>query len=457
MAGSAEPKGAPAPEEPLREEDRAELEASVRRNVAEVRRTNAVALAWIRVGLRAATLTLYAVTWLRLPQPELPVSMASNAVHLAVGVGVLVLLLRRSAVAAAIGVGAVSDFAAVFAGAWRTATGPLAEAASAYFMGAIELLLLFAALTLPRRAVTALGVASTAFMVAVVVRTGATGSGPPLIVVTLATFAVAVIWAGTRFVEMVARTAAEAHAGQLVRRHRDALQRSEAALRAAQAEAETLTQLIVHDLRSPAATIGMSLDALRGALDGKVPRADAEEALAIGRDEVRRLTSMVGDLLVVARLEGGLRVAAEPTEVRPLLDDVSRAMDSRVRDAGAVLEVRGPSGLSAPLDVPLARRMLENLVANALRHVGPGDRVELAVEGDGGVRMAVRNTGPPVPGAIRDHIFDKHATHGRREWHNAGLGLYLCRLVAEAHGGRIVLRDRTGWNVSFEVDLPAPG
>jgi len=89
-----------------------------------------------------------------------------------------------------------------------------------------------------------------------------------------------------------------------------------------------------------------------------------------------------------------------------------------------------------------------------VRFVGPGDRVELAAEGGERLRLAVRNSGPPVPPEVRARLFERHATHGRRAWHNAGLGLYLCRLAAEAHGGSIALADRPGWNVSFEVEIP---
>jgi signal transduction histidine kinase len=102
--------------------------------------------------------------------------------------------------------------------------------------------------------------------------------------------------------------------------------------------------------------------------------------------------------------------------------------------------------------------MLENLVANAMRHVGAGDHVSVEARSSyGQVVLAVRNSGPPVPMELRESLFRRFVTGGMREWHNAGLGLYLCRLVAEAHAGTIALVDRTGWNVSFEVAIPAPG
>jgi len=127
----------------------------------------------------------------------------------------------------------------------------------------------------------------------------------------------------------------------------------------------------------------------------------------------------------------------------------SRVLDRADRLAG--------THLTAALDPDLTVRLLENLVTNALRHVGDGHRIELASEKTGdGVRLAVRNSGPPVPADARDKIFEKYVTKGRREWHNAGLGLYLCRLVAEAHGGRMELVDRPSWSVSFEARYITP-
>jgi signal transduction histidine kinase len=129
-----------------------------------------------------------------------------------------------------------------------------------------------------------------------------------------------------------------------------------------------------------------------------------------------------------------------------------------VARSGATLEHVAPPDAAASLDEALVRRLLDNLVVNASRHVGEGDRVQVAAEVDGGrLRLAVRNTGPAVPPDARGRLFDKHFTEGRRQWHNAGLGLHLCRLVATLHGGDIALVDRPGWSVAFEAEWPLVG
>ena len=92
---------------------------------------------------------------------------------------------------------------------------------------------------------------------------------------------------------------------------------------------------------------------------------------------------------------------------------------------------------------------------NALDFVRPGGRIEVAAWQDSGeLRLAVRNTGEPVPAEARLRLFEKHAATGGRRRHNLGLGLYLCRLVAVAHDGNIELLEEPGWAASFVARLP---
>jgi signal transduction histidine kinase len=141
--------------------------------------------------------------------------------------------------------------------------------------------------------------------------------------------------------------------------------------------------------------------------------------------------------------------------VRNLLLEVARATAIRAQAREIRVDVTAPEELVALLDASLARRMLENLLANALRHAAGGGRVELAAGAERDrLCLAVRNTGEPVPPAARSRLFQKYATLGKDHAQRSGLGLYLCRLVAEAHGGSIALVEREGWNVSFEAELP---
>ncbi len=436
-----------------------DLSAFVDAGVAEVRRSNALALAWLRLAFRTVTLALYARYLIVDPAQRTPAQLGAvfvNVSHLAVGAVVLALLRRRRRVGAAIVAGALSDFAVVSIAAWRAPAHPDVIGVLSFFMAGYELVLLFAALTLGTRAVAALSAVSIGYLAWLLARVPVWSSDSWLVLCWLAAFGTAATFAGTRMVELASRTAAEEYAAGLLRRHADELAASNAALREARARAELLTRLVVHDLRSPLTAVLTGLDVVRDAWARAPARdADASEALALARSEAWRLVGMTSDLVAIGKLEQGVRAQRAPTDVPALLAAIAAAHERQAVRDGVAVEVSAPDGLRASLDAALVRRAVENLVANALRHVGQGDRIALAAEPSGGaIRIAVRNSGPPVPAELRERMFDRDVSGSAADWSRAGLGLHFCRLAAEAHGGRVALVDRAGWNVSFELELP---
>jgi signal transduction histidine kinase len=222
---------------------------------------------------------------------------------------------------------------------------------------------------------------------------------------------------------------------------------------------EDLAELVVHDLKNPLAVV---LSNITVALDAvaRIPGlAQEREALHVAQVEAVRLSGMIGDLLVLPRLERGeLRGRFATERIRDLLEAVARATELRAAANDLRLLVDVPPDLVAWIDAFLVRRMVENLVSNALRHASRGGRVELSARVEGGrLRLAVRNDGPAIAAEIRPRLFEKYATHGAGDHRNSGLGLYLCRVVAELHGGRIGIVEREGWSVSFEAELPLVG
>jgi len=222
-------------------------------------------------------------------------------------------------------------------------------------------------------------------------------------------------------------------------------------LRRAQSEAETLTHLLVHDMKGPlTAIIGLA----------EVVASEMKEPLRTDvmmiEGQGRRLQDMVADLLAIARLERGvLGSAPESVDLSALLASLADSYAAPARQSGALIEARVEPGLSAVLHREMVHRLFDNLVLNALDFVTPGGRIEVAARQEGNeLILAVRNTGDPVPEEARARLFQKSGGTGRRKRHNLGLGLYLCRLVAVAHDGSIALEDEPSWAASFVARLP---
>lgn len=219
-----------------------------------------------------------------------------------------------------------------------------------------------------------------------------------------------------------------------------------------------LAALVVHDLRNP-------LTALQGniGLLGEIFKSeDPMVAQVLGDLEeiTERALTLVAGLLDVEELEEGM-LTARPSEVDvgELLSRTSRHQRATMSFRELTLETDVPEGLTSHLDPHLIGRLVENLVDNGCRYAPRGGRVkvEAYVERDQLV-IGVANSGPPIPERSRDLIFERFfCVEDRRASarSNRGLGLYFCKLAAEAHGGTIAVAGGTeALPARFEIRLP---
>jgi signal transduction histidine kinase len=440
----------------------------VRDALADFRRRNAVVIGWLRIGLNASLLCLFAWAAHAGLGPWYATGVVTRSVVVAGSVAVLACLRRGRGIAAAIAAGVGLDFASLIVAGWRVTHAPASSSAIGHgiLLAVAELVLLSGALVLRETTLAALALAVCA---AAVAWSFASFSWPIALSSALAVtvFGIFVVWAARRVVRLAVEQSLQSYRAQLLRAHRDELdvtnrrlERSNREILDAQRQAELLTQLLVHDLKNPLAVVLASLEAVHEAIAREPRLSEARGDLEIARGEASRLSGMIGDILLVSRLERGeLRGQLAAVRVVDVMGALASATRVRTTASRVLLEVDADEGLVAWVDASLLRRLLENLLSNALRFTPAGGRIQLVARAQGGsLLLAVRNSGAPVTATARAQLFQKYAVHGELEPQNCGLGLYLCRLVAEAHHGRIALADREGWNVSFEVELPlAPG
>ncbi|MBJ7470797.1 MAG: HAMP domain-containing histidine kinase, partial [Solirubrobacteraceae bacterium] len=204
-----------------------------------------------------------------------------------------------------------------------------------------------------------------------------------------------------------------------------------------------------HELRTPITIIRGHLELLAA------DPTDAQDTIAIVVDELDRMSRFVDDLLLLARAEhGGAFLHLADLDVDELTEELlvkARALGDRhwEVDALAIGQIRA--------DRQRVTQAVMNLARNAVEHTAPGDVIALGSQlEDDEVRLWVRDTGPGVPLADQERIFDRftRGRGGRRRSEGAGLGLSIVQALAAAHGGRVELASMPGEGATFTVVLP---
>ena len=217
-------------------------------------------------------------------------------------------------------------------------------------------------------------------------------------------------------------------------------------------------QFIVHDLKNPLAVVAISLQCAQERVSEGTFEQLAEN-LAEAEGAAIRMREMVEDLLTVARLEeGDFPVRREIVSVTDFLRPIVASYTRKAESQSVSLQAPADTGASVRADPLLLRRVLENILDNALRYTPESGRVGVDARAGDDVEIRVTNTGPSVPPAERERIFEKFA-RGTAEvpaLGNAGLGLYFCKCAVEAQGGRISVLETPEWPTCFVIQLPPP-
>lgn len=225
-------------------------------------------------------------------------------------------------------------------------------------------------------------------------------------------------------------------------------------LRELQEEREVYLHTISHDLRSPLTIIQGHAQLLEAAIAGG--REELRESVEAILQGAKGMADMIDALVDTAFLESGqMRLKPEPVDLRSFIEDYLRRAETALDRERITVDF--PPGLPVVMADPLRlERIFSNLLTNALKYSPPGSPVRLEARGNGtSVCVSVIDRGPGIAAEDLPHIFERfYRTKRERKGKGIGLGLYITRLLAEAHGGRIWVRSKPGQGSSFCFSLP---
>ncbi len=229
---------------------------------------------------------------------------------------------------------------------------------------------------------------------------------------------------------------------------------------------EEVSQMLIHDLRSPLSAVTTSLKLL---ID-LTPKDSSfypivETTTDAGRRAISKLLNRVDSLLDVAKMENGfMSLDARPTELATLVDNVCIELSPLAQELNVTIKPEiSPTLPLLEIDSDKVERLLLNLVDNALKFSSADSEVlvrahEPGAEGaaPGFVRIDVVDSGPGVPDEYKLMLFDRfvQVTGRKGSRRGTGLGLTFCRLVAETHGGRIWIDDNPTGGSIFAFTVP---
>ena len=216
-----------------------------------------------------------------------------------------------------------------------------------------------------------------------------------------------------------------------------------------------------HELKTPMAGIKLICDSLVQAPD--VDPAMIKEFLSDMSEEVDRLTRVINRLLVLTKLDGGMALKPEQTDMKALLDRTVRKLwgMAEAKDIAIHRLYSEKTFEPAVLDADKIYEAVYNITDNAIKYTPEGGRVYIDMqERDGFIIIRIEDTGDGIPEAERERVFERFYRlddSRSRETGGTGLGLAIAKEAVTMHGGRIEIADGAEGGCAFIIIIPSAG
>jgi len=218
---------------------------------------------------------------------------------------------------------------------------------------------------------------------------------------------------------------------------------------------ESFFHMLTHDMRAPLASIQGYAQMLE-MKTVKDPLSESGKFLKAILHSSSRLTGMIEDILTTMKLERGeMTVNPKPMNAAALCAGIFEVYDPLAARKDIAFSVQAAENIEFQADPRLLERVLANLVGNALKFTPSHGKITISYRTDGAaVLFQVEDNGPGIPAAMQTEIFEKYAQLEEHKFMGFGLGLAMCKLVAEAHKGRVWVESEEGKGSRFFVRLP---
>ncbi|WP_437302989.1 ATP-binding protein [Sorangium sp. So ce388] len=215
--------------------------------------------------------------------------------------------------------------------------------------------------------------------------------------------------------------------------------------------------IVSHDLRNLLSGIVLSVDLL--SQDTPAPDEESEAAMAAKRIRryAARMSRLIDDLVDVASIESGkLATNVGRGDASALLADAVGMFQPMASDRGITLELDiADRPLPTDFDQERVLQVLSNLLMNSIKFTSPGGRIRVRGErAEGELLVSVSDTGPGIPVDMLELVFERFWQVGKKDRRGLGLGLYICKSIIEAHGGKIWVESRMGEGSTFYFTIP---